>query len=677
MTAEHDDTLSCPECGRTVKKDDRFCLACGTVLGAGKPATTVSPFAPTQFDAPEGATRVLAPESGATRLLPVESSPDPGATRMLPANTEPPPPQPQAVRAHPIRAIPVAPVRPVGTCRRCGEPLTADDLFCPACGCSTSTAAPSRKGLWLIGIGGALAALIVGGVVLASPFIFGSGFHTAEYLPADTWMYGTLTMRPGLLQTFHLASVVDAFTAQPGFDDAVRALTPQSSSASASRAPTATVTSGAALQDDLYKLVDGEVALGVSGSAANGSAQYVMFMHSSSPDALLRRVMSIGGTPSQTTQYRGIPVWDYGSQYNSPYGAVSGAWVVLGYPRRGLEQSLDLMTGVSTDNLDKQPSFRNVVNRLPGDKLGFTYVNSDRILTNTGARTTLAMLGPDVRNYLEPLSVDAAMSAAATGDGLELRYESIPITSPVKRSTANTGSAVSALEQLPRDTLVGIGGDNLPALLEGANQSINAALQTSMGPRAPRVQVDVQSWLAGEFALGLTAGDLRLDNRSQQTGQASAVLVAKVKDSTAANRDIQSLDSIVKPSSATISGISMRRVGPSYAGATAGYYGVSNDWFYLLSGTSDTLVTARGAPSLQTNGRYASIRDSLVQDGIVLFADGEGARKTAEGLLTSQALVDYQRKVQPFIQPIRALGGSLKTDDSGDIHGTLKLSIKK
>jgi hypothetical protein len=88
-------------------------------------------------------------------------------------------------------------------------------------------------------------------------------------------------------------------------------------------------------------------------------------------------------------------------------------------------------------------------------------------------------------------------------------------------------------------------------------------------------------------------------------------------------------------------------------------------------------LTTRGAPSLQTNPRYTNLRAGLASDGIVLFADIEGARTFGEGLATPQQKTDYELKVRPFLTPFRALGGSFRTEAAGDVHGVLRLIIQK
>src|SRR5262245_23926956 len=103
-------------------------------------------------------------------------------------------------------------------------------------------------------IGALLALLLLGilgsGVVLASPWIFPSGFKTASYVPRVTWLYATMTMRPGILQLKNTRSFIDAFTSQPGFEAAVRAHT-QSGPSSSSRLD---------VQREVIPLLDGEIA---------------------------------------------------------------------------------------------------------------------------------------------------------------------------------------------------------------------------------------------------------------------------------------------------------------------------------------------------------------------------------------------------------------------------------
>jgi hypothetical protein len=70
------------------------------------------------------------------------------------------------------------------------------------------------------------------------------------------------------------------------------------------------------------------------------------------------------------------------------------------------------------------------------------------------------------------------------------------------------------------------------------------------------------------------------------------------------------------------------------------------------------------------------VRRAITSDGIAIFADLENGRRTIEDLVPAAQRANYD-KSRVLLQPIKALGGSLRIDNSGDTHGQLLLAISK
>jgi hypothetical protein len=127
---------------------------------------------------------------------------------------------------------------------------------------------------------------------------------------------------------------------------------------------------------------------------------------------------------------------------------------------------------------------------------------------------------------------------------------------------------------------------------------------------------------------------------------------------------------------ATIRGVPLKQVGPTLHGSA--YYGIGGEWMYLLWGRPDDVLRQPDAKTAGMTGRpqYGLVRRALKPNGIAMYANLEEVRRTLEDLAPSQALETYT-KARPMFRPIKALGASLTTDESGDSHGEPLLAISR
>jgi hypothetical protein len=262
---------------------------------------------------------------------------------------------------------------------------------------------------------------------------------------------------------------------------------------------------------------------------------------------------------------------------------------------------------------------------------------------------------------------------ASAPEGLELHWESVPERAATRPTDLPRGGALTALGRLPSDTLAAVGGDSLPTLLNGVDDVINQMMGGS-GPFAPRIQFQFTRWLGGEFAAGMGPGSLRLNASGGTTGQADLVLAARVKDTTAAQTDVGALDRLLFAKPAQVGGVPMKQLG---TGASSAYYGLSDDWLYLLSGERPERLVAPKlgfTDSLTTTPHYALVKRALRDDAVVFYLDLEDGRRLMETMLPPAQQTSYE-KSRVLLQPFRALGANFRTDPNGDVHGTILLAI--
>jgi hypothetical protein len=469
-----------------------------------------------------------------------------------------------------------------------------------------------------------------------------------------------VTVRPGFSQLWAGRTLSEAFTSQPGFDNAVRAI--QTS------APTG---SNVDYEKELLPLLDGEIAVGVFGPTTKPDA--IVIMHSNDPEKLLHVLAASDKAPEPRERYNGALYYQTGT---NGMAAANKGWVVAGSSRTLVEQTIDRMNAGSSDSLQQSGRFQSVVDRLPADRVGFLYFDSRPVVMSPQVQQSLNQSGQAVQDYVKPLTGRAAVSIAAANDGLEMHSESIPDQPLQPSTTFARGSALTALERMPSDTLVAVSGDSLPALLSGVDQVVNTSLQSNFGARAPKIQLQFNEWLGGEFAAGMTRGTLALDQRNVAQGTPDFFLLARVKDSTAANADLVGLDKLVTPKTATIQGVPMRQLGTTPTASA--YYGIDNDWMYVLWGEPDKILSQRTATGgdMSTNAQFGLVRRAITPDGVAIFADIENGRRAVEDLVPASQQPGYD-KTRVLLQPIKAVGGSFRIDDDGSAHGQLLVAVSK
>jgi len=230
-------------------------------------------------------------------------------------------------------------------------PRAAANIGGPASSAAPVHAYRPRWRLWgarrrmILAAGAAVLALLLGlGGAFAAPWVFASGFHSAAFLPSDTYLYATVTLRPGLFQLKDAASIVDDFTSQPGFAAALRATGSDAANGG-----------DVNVQGDILPLLDGEVSFAAYGPVTGPHA--ALLVHSNNPDKLLSLLtQTLRMVPAQS--YRGATIESGGSANGiaGVTGAAFRGWVVLSLGTAGsgvtdVESIVDRIAGGSTDSL--------------------------------------------------------------------------------------------------------------------------------------------------------------------------------------------------------------------------------------------------------------------------------------------------------------------------------------
>ena len=277
-----------------------------------------------------------------------------------------------------------------------------------------------------------------------------SDSRAAAFLPADTWLFGEVTLRPSMKQLVNATRLANTFTSQPGWTDYVQRM-----SATSGMRETNIAT-------DAVALLDGEVAVGAFGRPdISGLPQSVVLLaHSSNPDRLVGMLAAAEGlrlTPRKDA---------HGANVYAVPGAIELAtlqgWIVVASTQTVLEQTLDRISGTTTTGaLNTSPRFKNLVSRLPADRLGLEYVDTGALFRGLGDDLPAGpSLSPETLALLGNVDSQLAVSFAASGQGLDIHLEgatrlppdlaSGPRRSLPRRATQATHSRMSRKTRSPR-----------------------------------------------------------------------------------------------------------------------------------------------------------------------------------------------------------------------------------
>lgn len=520
----------------------------------------------------------------------------------------------------------------------------------------------------------ALALVVSVGCSFIPAYTAPAEFRAATFVPADTWLFGEVTLRPGLSQLANASRLADAFSSQPGWDAFVRNV----SSSSTGAAPS-----------DVLTLLDGEIAIATFGVVSTSSEVpgYVLLAHSSDPDRLVGMLQSdspVLGTPSVPPPRKDA----HGANiYTSPVGgglATFRGWLILADSQQDLNDTLDRISGTSkTGSLNDQPHFKNLVSRLPLDRLGLEYVDTGTLLRSVATDLPMNQPGlpPETAAVVTNLQSQTALSFAALPNGLEVRLEGatqLPADAPADTvaEISNLGDPGDAFSHLPADTLAAL-GTGLPSLAPEIDDALNAELQQAAvqldAPELAGLELHPSQWLAGPIAFGGDAG-----SSGAAGGLPNVFLVAQVSDATAARKDLGGVTDLFPPksvSTVSIAGNPFFQAPLSETEDQSLTYGVADDWLYAVSGDAESVVTAVDAGGLTQNPRFAALQSALGSDTTNVFVDLQGIRELATSMLTADERQTYTTLISPLVSPLTYFGGGVRSDTNGDVHGHFVLGI--
>ncbi|HEY1298035.1 MAG TPA: DUF3352 domain-containing protein [Chloroflexota bacterium] len=496
--------------------------------------------------------------------------------------------------------------------------------------------------------------------------------HAANFVPADTWFFAQVTLRPSLSQLANATRLASAFSRQRDWEAYVNDL----GSSSTGTAPS-----------DVLSLLDGEVAIAAFGPSSTSTdiPHYVVLAHSPDPDHLLRVLLQ------PDSEVRGTPVLPrprkdpHGANiYTSPLShglATFRGWLILADSQQDLNDALDRISGtVNSRSLNDEPHFKKLVDRLPVDRLGLEYVDTGALLRSVAWDLPMNEAGvpPESQALLSKVQSQAALSFAAVSNGLEIHLEGTTQVPPdlageAAAELADLGDPGDAFGHLPADTLVAF-GTGLPMLTPEIDDALNAELQQAADeldvPELAALEVHPSQWLAGPIAVGANAGEAG--------STPNVFLVAQVSDPAAAGEDLDKVTGLFPPKSVNTLSIADNTFFQAPLSDTDDQsltYGLADDWLYAVNGDAESVVNAADTGGLTENPRFANLQSTLGSEPINVFADIQGIRELATSMFEPGERQTYNDEIGPLLNPLTFFGGSLRSDANGDVHGHFVLGV--
>lgn len=483
-------------------------------------------------------------------------------------------------------------------------------------------------------------------------------------MPADAWYFSTVSLRPSASQARNLAILIEAFTSQPGFGPAWEAL--QSSSGS---------NGILALERDLLPLLDGEVAIGMSGAVPE-DPRALMLLHSSSPSQLLNTLFPNAFPLVRLAGNRegGESATLFLLERDRGIATAYAGWVIVAESRDSIEEAIARIDRGPSAGLATSSRFLEVRDRLPAETFSYSYADTSRILeaimAGSPAATDPAQAESNER-MREMLNARHGVALSARSDGLAVHFERLG-EEPIAVPSYPSGNAISVFERLPADTLAATSGSSFTEVLVALDESIEMA-RRSAPASFPIGDFDFSQWLAREYVLGLSRGTLDAPD-----GQVEGALVARVGAPGAVEADLDRLDALFPPKAVQtviVDGQRFKQVELS-PGQTA-TYGVVDDWLYLTNGDVARVLAAAQTGGLRGNPRFRMVEADLTANGSNIFVDLEAVRVLSEEMAAVGDLRTYRLTVQPFLTPLRALGGGWTLHENGDASGLVVLAIRR
>ena len=549
--------------------------------------------------------------------------------------------------------------------------------------------------------------------------------QTAKFLPEDTQIYFSLNLRPGNDQLRKFRDILERFRQHPGFQPNIDDLFEDAKGET-----------GVDIQEEVLPWLGPEVAVGLIdvvdaaiAAGVGGAPKLVALVgttdNESSQAVLAQFIAFIEQEENQEIargSYRDLPI--YIDLDDQAYFGLTEDYILVATTRGLLENTIDLiMDGDSTRSLYESDRFQEARDAAPEPRFSFQYVDADSIWEDAN-RLLGEQIPPDIRSQLDGLIPEwATVTSSFIDTGLKLVL-SAPTGEEALRASSRE-SSLAATKYLPSDTPALLAfalepdleplreqlrevelGDLGPEVTESITAELGLSLRTGAdlndlfdaalgqleSATGLNLEEDVLDWMTGEFAFALLSTEFFAlsNNPTSEAIRATAFIQFETekrdKVTSFMNTILELLQETfrLQPNSVSFGG----GVGATFS--LSDYIGITPyqpgylilDDHLIIATTPDDLELAASigegrANSLAGEPEYSRLLKEVSggSDALLYMNLQELRNAVIAALDSNTGREEYQERVEPFVEPFRAL--LVSGDTQGDIsRATLIVTIE-
>lgn len=352
---------------------------------------------------------------------------------------------------------------------------------------------------------------------------------------------------------------------------------------------------------------------------------------------------------------------------------------------------IDKAKGDESPSLAESERFKKITGQLPANAIATLYMEFGSLFEAVLAESAIELPESQVKDM--QAFEGFAMTGTLQPDGIQLdfafSYDVTKMSEATRASLQRPASPNAILGDIPADALVSINGFGLDQVWKSVKQGLESNPDFSEQIRDMESQMgfsieeDIFSWMTGEYAMVLVKA-APADEFSPPLGGYALIGANDVNQArTHVEKIVSALEqqgSAPPLESQTVEGIELK-VATDYNGAFQGGYGFHKDYF-LMAYNEDAVkaLATAGQNSLSNSTNFKTVQGRLPGTNYgYVYADLDEVQQVIESQLDDFGREDYQKNIQPFLEPMHAFGASASTAgvDQGLSKGVLFILISE
>lgn len=504
------------------------------------------------------------------------------------------------------------------------------------------------------------------GAQVATLLGFGAQIEAAKMVPADTQLYVTASVNlqneAGYENLKKL--YIDNPDIQELFSDAQESLS-----------------EGAIeFETDVQPWLDNEIAFAIPTltlEPEGSTPEFVLLMATrdvNASEAFLDKLFTSQaeeqGTSFEKKEYNGVSYWYQAAGSEADEDSVAALFsdfVIMTNSEALLTKTID--QSEAADSLAENESFKATIDALPSNSVMLAVFDVSSLIAESSQMSELEAIQPMLFEQAEAVGF-IGMALTLQPDGIQLdlaqQYDLEKLPESTRALLNRPANANEVLNRIPAEVLFFVNSHNLGQIWQQSRQQLATAadfeqsLSSMEQETGINLDEDIFSWMNGEFALVLSEV-----NPSSSIPFAGYLLIG-TDDTEAAQSGVDQLKSLLTGDLAipitaeTISETSVEVINnPNNDEGLAGF-GFLQDLF-LLAIPASTITTVVEAPNnaITSNAQFNAVSNRLPNENTGYFyLNVEALKPLAESNLSGTQREEYDKNLQPFLEPLRAIGGT-------------------